>query len=359
MPFDVIMPALGMAQETGILVRWLKEPGDAVTKGEPLIEVETDKAVQEIEAQASGFLSALSAQAGDEVPVGQVIGLIVESADAVTGGAAAARAAVAEAEAAVVERVAEPEAEPVTAAAAPAPAPHPVAEPIPVGRLFASPKLRRVAAEEGLDLFLLARAGYAQPWHMADLDALRALAAANAAAPDQIGTAKSQQSAPLGQTSALGHVAARVSGAPCAEFLDWMAVEGKIALPASALYASFAAAALRAAMPQDRIIVGLVSLTDEGLSALRLLADPDHARLSHQPGTDAAATLILRDLTDSPLTALRPLASDPVPVLTIARDGGDLRVSLDYPAGTLDDAAALSIISGLATRLAEPLAHLV
>jgi len=348
MPSEVIMPALGMAQETGILVRWLKEAGDAVTKGEPLIEVETDKAVQEVEAQASGYLSALSAQAGDEVPVGQVIGLIVESADAVTGGAAATAAP-------AVESVAAPAPEPV----APAPAPAPVEEPIPGGRLFASPKLRRIAAEEGLDLSLLARAGHAQPWHMADLDALRALAAANAAAPDQTGTAKPQQYAALGQSSTFGYVAARVSAAPCAEFLDWMANEGKITLPASALYASFAAAALRAATGQNRIIVGLVSLTGDGLSAPRLLADPDHARLSHQPGTEAGASLILRDLTDSPLTALRPLAADPVPVLTIARDGSDLRISLDYPAGTLDDTAALSLISGLATRLAEPLAHLV
>ena len=348
MPSEVIMPALGMAQETGILVRWLKEPGAAVTKGEPLIEVETDKAVQEVEAQASGFLSALSAQAGDEVPVGQVIGLIVERADAVTGAASAVAPAVA----AVATPVAP---EPVAAAA---PAPVPVAEPIPGDRLFASPKLRRIAAEEGLDLALLARAGHAQPWHMADLEALRALAA-SATAANQFTIAKPQQSAPLGQASALGHVAARVSAAPCAEFLDWMAKEGKITLPAAALYVSFAAAALRAAAPQERIIIGLVRLTDAGLSAPHLLADPDHARLSHQPGTEAGASLILRDLTDSPLTALRPLASETVPVLTIARDGSDLRVSLDYPAGTLDDAAALVLISALATRLAEPLAHLV
>ena len=193
---------------------------------------------------------------------------------------------------------------------------------------------------------------------MADLEALRALAA-SATAANQFTIAKPQQSAPLGQASALGHVAARVSAAPCAEFLDWMAKEGKITLPAAALYVSFAAAALRAAAPQERIIIGLVRLTDAGLSAPHLLADPDHARLSHQPGTEAGASLILRDLTDSPLTALRPLASETVPVLTIARDGSDLRVSLDYPAGTLDDAAALVLISALATRLAEPLAHLV
>jgi pyruvate dehydrogenase E2 component (dihydrolipoamide acetyltransferase) len=74
---DVIMPALGMAQETGTLLRWLKAPGDSVAKGELLMEVETDKANVEIEAPASGILSDVSAQPGDVIPVGQVIARIV------------------------------------------------------------------------------------------------------------------------------------------------------------------------------------------------------------------------------------------------------------------------------------------
>ena len=57
MPTDVIMPALGMAQETGKLVGWLKSAGDAVTKGEPLVEIETDKITVELEALASGTLA--------------------------------------------------------------------------------------------------------------------------------------------------------------------------------------------------------------------------------------------------------------------------------------------------------------
>jgi len=54
MPADVIMPALGMAQETGKVVRWLKQDGELVAKGEPLLEVETDKVTVEIEAPADG-----------------------------------------------------------------------------------------------------------------------------------------------------------------------------------------------------------------------------------------------------------------------------------------------------------------
>ncbi len=79
---DVIMPALGMAQETGTLIQWLKKPGDTITKGEPLMEIETDKATVEIEAPASGILTSITAQAGDVIPVGQRIALILAPGEA-------------------------------------------------------------------------------------------------------------------------------------------------------------------------------------------------------------------------------------------------------------------------------------
>ena len=54
MPVRVIMPALGMAQDTGKVVRWLRSEGDVVVKGEPLLEIETDKVTVEVEAPADG-----------------------------------------------------------------------------------------------------------------------------------------------------------------------------------------------------------------------------------------------------------------------------------------------------------------
>ncbi len=83
MATPVILPALGMAQETGKIVRWLKAEGEQVTKGEPLVEVETDKATVELEAPASGLLSAVTAAADDEVPVGHAIAEIRSEADAI------------------------------------------------------------------------------------------------------------------------------------------------------------------------------------------------------------------------------------------------------------------------------------
>ena len=64
MPADVIMPALGMAQDTGKELRWLKSEGDAVAKGEPLLEIETDKVTVEIESPADGTLAEVTAAEG-------------------------------------------------------------------------------------------------------------------------------------------------------------------------------------------------------------------------------------------------------------------------------------------------------
>jgi len=77
MAISVVMPALEMAQETGKLLAWRKKEGDAVTKGEPLLEIETDKVVLEVEAPADGILAAVTSFEGAEVPVGQTIAWIV------------------------------------------------------------------------------------------------------------------------------------------------------------------------------------------------------------------------------------------------------------------------------------------
>jgi len=77
MAFSVVMPALEMAQETGKLIAWLKREGDRVTKGEPLLEIETDKAVMEVEAPSDGILAGITGVVGSEIPVGQTIAWIV------------------------------------------------------------------------------------------------------------------------------------------------------------------------------------------------------------------------------------------------------------------------------------------
>lgn len=81
MALSVVMPALELAQETGKLLAWRKKEGDRVTKGEPLLEVETDKAVVEIESPGDGILAGVKAQEGAVVPVGQTIAWLVQAGE--------------------------------------------------------------------------------------------------------------------------------------------------------------------------------------------------------------------------------------------------------------------------------------
>jgi len=81
---EVIMPALNPGQETGILLEWLKQEGETIEKGEPLMEVETDKANVEVEAEATGILSNISVRPGDEIHVGEVIAMILSEGESAT-----------------------------------------------------------------------------------------------------------------------------------------------------------------------------------------------------------------------------------------------------------------------------------
>jgi pyruvate dehydrogenase E2 component (dihydrolipoamide acetyltransferase) len=139
MAVSVVMPALEMAQETGKLVAWLKKEGEPVKKGEMLLEVETDKAVVEIEAQSDGVLGGVTAKIGDVVPVGQTIAWLLKPGESVpqpgaqvqtgrTGAAAAPAAAAA-----------------VAAAQAPAESPSAAGARI-------SPKARKLAREHSVDI---------------------------------------------------------------------------------------------------------------------------------------------------------------------------------------------------------------
>jgi len=89
MALSVVMPALEMAQETGKLVSWFKKEGEQVRKGEMLLEVETDKAVVEIEAAGDGILAAVTAQPGDVIQVGRTIAWLVQPGEATPAAASA------------------------------------------------------------------------------------------------------------------------------------------------------------------------------------------------------------------------------------------------------------------------------
>lgn len=144
MAISVVMPALEMAQETGKLLAWRKKEGEPVVKGEPLLEIETDKAVVEVEAPGDGILAGITAQAGAEIPVGQTIAWLVQPGEAPP--AQSAPAAPSARGTSAQERAA------VTTAAA-APGPSAAAAP------QISPKARRLAQELGIDVSQLRGTG--------------------------------------------------------------------------------------------------------------------------------------------------------------------------------------------------------
>jgi pyruvate dehydrogenase E2 component (dihydrolipoamide acetyltransferase) len=76
MPEQVVMPKLSDTMTEGTVSKWLKRPGDTVQKGEPLVEIETDKANMELESYASGKLAEILLDEGGSAPVGEVIGVI-------------------------------------------------------------------------------------------------------------------------------------------------------------------------------------------------------------------------------------------------------------------------------------------
>jgi pyruvate dehydrogenase E2 component (dihydrolipoamide acetyltransferase) len=147
MASNVIMPALGVAQQTGTLLKWLKAEGQPVTKGEPLMEIETDKATVEIEAAASGVLARVTATSGDEVPVGQTIALILAPGEAVPTKQAAPAVAPVLPPLPQGERKGEGR---VTTATTTTTRSIPTAQ--IGGRVLASPKAKRIARERGIDL---------------------------------------------------------------------------------------------------------------------------------------------------------------------------------------------------------------
>ncbi|MEY4772735.1 MAG: hypothetical protein RLZZ346_1990 [Cyanobacteriota bacterium] len=152
------MPALSSTMTEGKIVEWLKKPGDKVERGESVLVVESDKADMDVESFNEGYLAAVLMPAGGTAPVGETIGLIVETEAEIADAQAKAPAAPAAAAA------------PAPAAPAAAPAPAPVAPPAPVavpaavapvsnGRVVASPRAKKLASQHGVAIESLRGSG--------------------------------------------------------------------------------------------------------------------------------------------------------------------------------------------------------
>jgi pyruvate dehydrogenase E2 component (dihydrolipoamide acetyltransferase) len=187
MAFSVVMPALEMAQETGKLIAWRKNEGDRVTKGEPLLEIETDKAVVEVEAPADGILAGIKAAAGADIPVGQTIAWIVAPGEAPPVESESAAPA---ARAASHSRTETPHTPPSAAS---------ISTSASTAKI--SPKARRLAKELGVDIATVRASGPGGEILASDVQAAATASSASAPAPEK-------KSGPLEIPSSLGRIMA-------------------------------------------------------------------------------------------------------------------------------------------------------
>ena len=330
----ITMPQLGMAQDSGVLVGWLVELGAQVSADDLLFEVETDKATMEVPAGARGYLAATLAQAGDAVPVGQAVGIISTSKpDAPVARAMTAAASAPKADAKPEATLAPAKPSPVK----PAPAARTVAgyTPQPSGaRILASPKLRRIALEKGLDLARLVQAGHPQPYHFRDLEVLEHLPTAN----------------PTVQPGAANHalqLEAKCAQDGFAPFIAW-AADAQGLHDGDALLAGLAGASLGRA----------ATVAVDRFGASRVYNVPAGRSLSAVTPSDAGPDLRLRDLRMSPLSSVVMGAED-VPVLTLLRKGDGLVLVLECTPAQLAPDTAIALLSEFAGRMHDPLRHLL
>jgi pyruvate dehydrogenase E2 component (dihydrolipoamide acetyltransferase) len=191
MAVSVVMPALEMAQETGKVISWRKREGEQVVKGEPLLEVETDKAVVEVESPGDGILSAVSAREGAVIPVGQTIAWLLAPGEAPPLATAPAQTG---------RRT-------DTAGAGSGAASSGVSDPppSPPPEMRISPKARRLAREHGVDVTRLRGSGPGGEILAEDI-MNAAKSAGAAAAPAAIASAQTKSQATAGEIEPLGTV---------------------------------------------------------------------------------------------------------------------------------------------------------
>ena len=164
MATQVIMPKLSPTMEEGQISRWLKKEGDKVSMGEPLAEIDTDKATMEMQALANGVLRKIIVGEGQAAPLGQLIAIIGEPnediASLISEAPAAAPAPAKQEEKPAEQPAPRPQAKAAAASAAPALRPVDNGQPkTDSGRMIVSPLAARMAAEAGIDLRSLQGSG--------------------------------------------------------------------------------------------------------------------------------------------------------------------------------------------------------
>jgi len=251
MPEEIVMPRLSDTMEEGTISQWLKREGDAVKRGDAILEVQTDKANMELEAYSDGVIQQILHGDGDTVPIGTVVGLLAKAGEAVTPVAAAPAGSAATGNNAatgarsggdrageIADAIVETESSdeiPVAVPGAAMPAMPAVvvgASAAPAGtgngtnaggRVKASPLARNMARERGIDLHTLDGQGSGPGGRIVKLDVERYLVARATPAP------------PPAATSAPAAIAAPTQPAPATALAPAPALEPARPTPVGSL----------------------------------------------------------------------------------------------------------------------------
>ncbi len=344
MPHEVIMPVLGMAQDTGVIVCWRKEIGDEVAIGDALFDVETDKTTMEVEAAHAGFLAEIRADAGVDVPVGETIALIAEvpTGTRVNLGPETTRES--------APKLSKPSPSPValTPSEPPAvldrPAAPSTSSAVPI---LASPKAKFEAHRRGIDLKRLVDQGMPQPFHVADLDRLKPETATSSIPAVSLLTATFEWSA-------------------FEDFIAWAEKKTGKQKMRQVTLAAFAASAFRAEVRLSETKSLTVSVLSAKAKASEvILRDPDLQGLGDladitADGGAANPDLTLIDLSGTKLTEYQPPAQQGrLSIVILDKGRGEAAASLRFYEDDLPLLTAARFLDSFATRTAEPILQLL
>lgn len=345
MPHEIIMPVLGMSQDTGIIANWCKSHGDYVEAGELLMEVETDKAVQEIEAAESGYLNIIGHAEGIAIPVGEVVATLNEEPfdkNAIVSPS--------------------PVAEPAAIAVVATPAPVATvlvadSSAIVSATTLASAKARATAYRNGLALKDIAEAQGKSVLHVIDVE--NYLATQNKATPAPLPYATT--GAIIEQPSRLD---VKIKAAGLEYCQEWLLKHHDLdhRLLASHIVATLALGLWRQRFAQDSKASATirVDFSDSDGMQSELLLNPDQQRFSQLKAEEnerhSTANIRLIDLMSTRLSAYEP-GSITEPVLVLCKEDEQIKVSL-YSVDATQLSNAIGFIDSLADQLEEPLVHI-
>lgn len=336
------MPQLGMAQDSGTILSWMKSAGDKVEADDVLMEVETDKATMEVEAGASGIVAVLRVEAGTEVAVGETVAFIETESNS--------SAAESQEPAAPLEKIGGSTSSKtrVEDAATTKPAQHSQkTAPLPSGqdksnaprRILASPKARYLAKTMDIDLRRLVRSGFSEPIHF-----------------EAVQSAADQTS-----VSAQAMLSTEVSGLGLNALLE-LAEKNGVEIERPTALAAFAAASYRYAKQiAGAVSVELVSVVSEEMN--RQFEIPDSAGLASiaSKSADKLPDIFICDLIGTRFDDFSPGRESDIPMLTVSGppSGDALKLLLRFVERDTPLPVAAAFLENLAMRLENPIYHML